>query len=272
VFGRLQRAIVDAYRHPEFEQLLRVSLDTRMDDIVYRVDGFRSEVFQVLIWAEREGVLGRLIRAVKADRPLKSDLQTVVDEILTSLPMASGAKPVSKAPVLQNPRDVLDSSLLLRQARTGLIRLWLPFGGLLFLIVIAQSIGNVFQDQFGGLWLWLLVTMLPTLSLVFLSLGVPVAELLTDQKTIRVVTVRSDHFKVARWCSWGYLALVLLTIFVQPVARDMAGEDARAIEVLNHSYWWLVPAQTFTCLSILLVYFTRQAESLSSLLNKSFRG
>jgi len=124
------------------------------------------------------------------------------------------------------------SALTMTGARKKLALVWLLGGGLLFLVVLFQTVFGLYGERADRAWAWLLPTIMPSLSLV-------VAVLVADVKgkTFKIASVDPFVFRVAFWLSVVYLVVVALTIFLHPVS------DMTPLELMEASSLWLGPLQ-----------------------------
>jgi cytochrome bd-type quinol oxidase subunit 2 len=154
------------------------------------------------------------------------------------------------------PRPILGlgtpgaGNVSMREAKRRLARLWFVAAGVLFLIVLGQTVGNAYSGNADKAWAWLLPTVVPTLSLI---IGVMVAEAHQAGRTEAEV----DGFIVslAMALSWMYLLVVLATILVQPLVLSWTTRS----EFLNLSHLWLAPLQGLVG-AVLGALFVRQTK------------
>jgi cytochrome bd-type quinol oxidase subunit 2 len=138
----------------------------------------------------------------------------------------------------------------MKLAKRRLARLWFVAAGVLFLIVLGQTVGNAYPGKADKAWAWLLPTVVPTLSLI---IGALVAEVQpTGRKEAEV-----DAFIVslALALSCMYLLVVLATILVQPLVLSWTTRT----EFLNLSHLWLAPLQGLVG-AVLGALFVRQTK------------
>ena len=136
--------------------------------------------------------------------------------------------------------------VLLDQARIQLVSLWFGGAGLIFLILVIQSIAGKYEGEASDVWGWALPGIMPTLSLILAVLGT--GALKTSSKQ---VWVRSTFLSIAFWLSAGYLALILITILAEPLTKY----DPIALYKL--SSLWLAPLQGLVTASVGVVFFTK---------------
>ena len=121
----------------------------------------------------------------------------------------------------------------LTEARTKLAGLWLAGSGLLFAVLVLQSIGGKFHknQELQKAWSWFIPTVVPTLALMLSVLG---AGALAGQDARQV---RADFFRLAWWLSLAYLLVLAGTLVLQPFS------PMDAIELFTASNYWLTPMQ-----------------------------
>jgi hypothetical protein len=113
-----------------------------------------------------------------------------------------------------------------------LAALWFVSAGLIFFVVLVQSLLGRYGEQVNQAWGWLLPTVMPTLSLI---VGVLVFDAVQGERTSR----QTDRFLfrlTAGLCA-GYLASVFLVIALQPLA------SAPPVQLMNQANIWLGPFQ-----------------------------
>jgi uncharacterized membrane protein len=154
------------------------------------------------------------------------------------------------------PDAALRASILpLDVVRARLATVWLAGGGLIFVLLVVQSLMGRYADKTQEAWGWLLPTIMPTLAMIVTVLGYTALDPVSSTFVVRKV-----FFQVAFWLSTLYLILVLLTILIQPIA---ANDPAKAVEVMRLSNLWLGPFQGIVA-SALGVLFVSKQKTLSS--------
>ena len=131
-------------------------------------------------------------------------------------------------PVEQGNDDPLIS---LAQTRARLTRLWLVGGGLSAIILVISSILRGRADAAREVWSWFLPLVLPTVGLMVGVLGAAAMA----QRTERFV--RKSFVDIAFWLSAAYLALLLVTIVLEPLS------PLRGAELHGVSNYWMGPFQ-----------------------------
>src|SRR4051812_9001875 len=99
--------------------------------------------------------------------------------------------------------------------RSRLATVWLVGAGLIFVILVVQSLMGRYADRTQEAWGWLLPTIMPTLGMIVTVLGYTAIDPLFSTSV-----VRKSFFQIAFWLSTLYLILVLLTILIQPKAAN----------------------------------------------------
>lgn len=113
-------------------------------------------------------------------------------------------------------------------------KLWFICGGLIFVIVVLQSIFGKYTDRSNEVWEWFLPTIIPSLSLI---LGV----LVIDSKSQTHAKIKVDKFlfNLSFYLSLSYLLLVSLTILLSPFVESII----TPIDLMKKSNLWLAPFQ-----------------------------
>ncbi|MBU1138963.1 MAG: hypothetical protein KKD01_00220 [Proteobacteria bacterium] len=137
-------------------------------------------------------------------------------------------------------------TLPLERARWTLAKLWFVGAGLVFLILVGQSIAGKYQDKTELVWSWALPTVMPTLSLIVTVLGASAL-----QKQLDVIAVRRSFYTLSLWLSVIYLALILLTLGLEPFST------LESLELLNLSNLWLAPFQGLVISALGVLFFTQ---------------
>lgn len=138
--------------------------------------------------------------------------------------------------------------------------IWLGGAGLVFLILVVQSLVGRYGSQSEDAWAWYLPTVMPTLSLIIGVLASDFRTAATASATTTAATTTANDAKVlpvsARgllWLGMGlsifYLVLVAVTILAQPFLQDVS-----PIELMHRSNLWLGPLQGLTA-GVLAAFF-----------------
>jgi hypothetical protein len=140
--------------------------------------------------------------------------------------------------------------------------IWLVGAGLVFLILVVQSLVGRYGAQSEAAWAWYLPTVMPTLSLIIgvLASDFRAAATAMAATTGPTTTAATPDAKVlpvsARGLLWlgvglsvFYLLLVAVTILAQPFLQDVS-----PIELMHRSNLWLGPLQGLTA-GVLAAFF-----------------
>jgi hypothetical protein len=111
--------------------------------------------------------------------------------------------------------------------------IWFIGGGLLFLLLLIQTIFGRYGDRAKEAWAWLLPTIVPTLSMI--TAGVMVSGPLG--KSLEKKTVDQFAFRLSLVLSICYIITVSLTIFLSPFS------EFPSLELMKLSNLWLAPFQ-----------------------------
>ena len=119
-----------------------------------------------------------------------------------------------------------------RTCKQRLALLWVAAGGLLFIVLILQSLFGRYGERAEEAWAWFLPTIVPTLSLI---IGGIVLEAKAEPGSEK--TVDAFLFRLAFWLSAFYLLAVALTFFIQPFT------GTPLLTLMARSNLWLAPLQ-----------------------------
>jgi len=140
-------------------------------------------------------------------------------------------------------------------ARSRLATVWLCGAGLVLLVVVFQSLLGRYGDKTPEALGWLLSAIMPTLLLIITVLGYT-ALVPEFQRSV----VRRDFFRVARYLSTAYLALVALTVLIGPFA---AADGAGMIKLMHMSDLWLGPIQGLVASALGVLFVTKRSSEVS---------
>jgi 4-amino-4-deoxy-L-arabinose transferase-like glycosyltransferase len=150
--------------------------------------------------------------------------------------------------------------IALEKARSRLAMVWFGGSGLVFLVLVIQSLGGVFVGDLDKAWAWALPNMAPTLSLmvsVFASYALmPAAE---EDKYV----VRRTFLNISLALSIFYIINVLIVIGSAPFAKSNISSltTTNPTDVLHVSNFWLGPLQGLTAASLAALFFTKTEQS-----------
>lgn len=124
---------------------------------------------------------------------------------------------------------------------------WMAGAGLVFTILVVQSLVGRYGAQSQEAWAWYLPTVMPTLSLI---IGVLVSDFRSAATDAQPMPVSA---KGLLWLGLGlsvfYLLLVAITILAQPFLQDVS-----PIDLMHRSNLWLGPLQGLTA-GVLAAFF-----------------
>jgi hypothetical protein len=118
------------------------------------------------------------------------------------------------------------------RCKRRLATVWFVLSGLIFLLLVAQTVMGRYGNGATDAWGWFLPNVMPTLSLI-------VAVLVLDQmgKGAQARTADRFLFRLAISLSAAYLLLILLSILVQPFA------PLPPLQLMQQANLWLGPLQ-----------------------------
>jgi len=133
--------------------------------------------------------------------------------------------------------------------RTRLAGVWLGTSALIVVLVALQSLLGKYGDHTQDAWGWLLPTIMPTSGVIVTGLVVTALDSATTGSA-----VRTSFYRLALSLSIFYLALVLLTILVQP----LTGADA--LDLMKRSNLWLGPIQGLVGSALGVLFASKKAK------------
>jgi hypothetical protein len=155
-------------------------------------------------------------------------------------------------PARAHPRRPLPAAQMtpLDKVRVQLARVWFAGGGGIFLILVVQSLLNVYGDLTQEAWGWFLPTLMPSLGMIITVLTYTALDpLLTGS------VVRKSFVSVALWLSILYLLTVSLTILIQPFASKTPAE---AVGLMRKSNLWLGPLQGLVASALGVLFVSKE--------------
>jgi hypothetical protein len=144
----------------------------------------------------------------------------------------------------------------LETARWRLAVVWFSASGLVLLLMVGQSLGGVYGDKLQSAWAWALPNFIPTLALM---VSVFAADAFRPYDETRGLKVREPFFNLSFGLSLFYLALLLLTILVQPIVLTVR-TDAKlsSFDILEMSNLWLGPMQGIVVAGLGVLFFLKE--------------
>jgi hypothetical protein len=148
----------------------------------------------------------------------------------------------------------------LELARWRLASVWFTACGFLFLILVGQSLGGVYEGGVQSAWGWALPNFVPTLALM---ISVFAADALKPYDEGGGQQVRSPFFKLSMSLSIFYLFVLILTLLAQPIVSTLRNGEATKmspLQMLEMSNLWLAPLQGLVVGSLGILFFLKQTE------------
>jgi hypothetical protein len=139
----------------------------------------------------------------------------------------------------------------LEKVRYSLALIWLCGCGVIVLIVVVQSLLGHFQDESQAVWGWLLPTIMPSLSMIMTVLGYTALV-----ESSAKLAVRISFLLLVKWLSLFYLALVLITIIIQPFT------SSSPTELMSLSNLWLGPIQALVASALGVLFVSKRPSSI----------
>ncbi len=161
---------------------------------------------------------------------------------------------------MTNSVDLEPGLIRLETARWRLAVIWFPGCGLLFLILVAQSIGGAYGDQLQRAWGWALPNFLPTLALMVSVFAADALNPLSETASY----VRKNFCYLAIGLSIFYILVILISLVTQPLAgeiNDAPDLITARLELLEMSNMWLAPLQGLVVASLGLLFFLKEGAS-----------
>ena len=140
--------------------------------------------------------------------------------------------------------------LPLDNVRTRLATVWLTGAGLIFVLLVVQSLLGRYEDNTQEAWGWLLPSVMPSLGLIVTVLGYSALD-----PNFSKSVVRKSFVNVAVALSAVYLLLILLTILIQPIA---APDATKALDLMRTSNLWLGPFQGLVASALGVLFVTKK--------------
>ena len=161
---------------------------------------------------------------------------------------------------MTNSVDLEPGLIRLEKARWRLAVIWFSSCGLIFLILVAQSIGGAYGDQLQRAWGWALPNFLPTLALM---VSVFTADALTPLSGAATY-VRKNFCYLAIGLSIFYILLILISLVAQPLVGEIIDAPdliTARLKFLEMSNMWLAPLQGLVIASLGVLFFLKEGES-----------
>lgn len=147
----------------------------------------------------------------------------------------------------------------LDKARWRLAVLWFPACGLLFLVLVLQSLGGALGSDLQRAWGWALPNFLPTIALM---LSVFASDALRPGASSRfVVEIRFCTLSIG--LSIFYLAMLLLSILSPPLVNYFRSpaDHFEEMAILETSSIWLAPLQALVVIALGVLFFLKEEKA-----------
>jgi hypothetical protein len=146
----------------------------------------------------------------------------------------------------------------LERARWSLARLWFIASAIIFVLLVAQSIGGAYEGALQTAWGWALPNFIPTLALM---VSVFAADALRPYSDAPPSQVREPFYKLSFGLSIFYLFVFLATILSEPIFLYVRqGEKVTAIDLLQVSNLWLGPLQGIVVAALGVLFFLKDED------------
>lgn len=133
------------------------------------------------------------------------------------------------------------------ELRPTLARIWFIGAGIVFLLLVTQSILGKYGSDTPKVFAWFIPTIAPTLGLMIGVMG-SAAMGRQDRRT-----VKRSFYELTHWLSIAYLVIVGITIALEPFS------PMDAIDLLSMSNYWIAPIQGLVVAAIGYL-FTSESE------------
>jgi hypothetical protein len=143
-----------------------------------------------------------------------------------------------------------DQLISLDDVRIRLARVWLIGAGVIFVLLVVQSLLHVYGDLTQDAWGWFLPNLMPSLGMIISVLAYTALDPLSSR-----AMVRRTFVQIAEWLSLIYLLLVLLTILMQPFS---AGSAAERVALMHTSNLWLGPVQGLVASALGVLFVSKK--------------
>jgi hypothetical protein len=135
------------------------------------------------------------------------------------------------------------------KSKRKLALLWFIGSGIIFMVLLLQSILGRYGNESSKAWSWFLPTILPTLSLI---ISVIVSDELKNSENSLSQNVDKFYFNLSYSLSFSYLFVVFSTILISPFA-------SRSIfELMQDSNMWLGPFQGLVSASLGAIFIKKE--------------
>lgn len=135
----------------------------------------------------------------------------------------------------------------LSEVRAKLATVWFTGSGIVFVVLMLQSIFGKYAGQLQEVWSWFVPTVVPSLSLMLGVIGASALSAADDDRM-----VKATFYRFALALSYFYLVVLALTIFLEPLG------NVPGIQLFILSNYWLSPIQGLVVAAIGVVFATQE--------------
>jgi len=144
----------------------------------------------------------------------------------------------------------------LETARWRLARVWFIASGIVFVTLVAQSVGTVYEGRLQSAWGWALPNFVPTLALM---VSVFAADALRPYDAAHELKVREPFFKLSMGLSIFYLIILFATILAEPLFLTFRSDpNTSPVQLLEISNLWLGPLQGLVVAALGVLFFLKE--------------
>ncbi len=133
----------------------------------------------------------------------------------------------------------MSNRVLAAECKRKLAALWFGGSGLIFLVLLLQTIFGHYGENVRDVWGWFLTSTMPTLSII---VGVLVTDALGKGRQVSQVDI--FIYRLSFWLSVIYILLISLVISIQPFVI------VSPINLMRESHVWLGPFQGLVTASL----------------------
>lgn len=140
----------------------------------------------------------------------------------------------------------MSKEIPLEDARYALAKIWFPGGAVTTLILAVQSMLGVY-DSLQEVFAWFVPNLFPTIALMGGVLGAGALRQGADPRT-----VKAAFFSLSKLMSLFYLAMLLLTVLMHPIALT------KNVNIFAVSNFWLGPTQAVVVAAIAVLFAAQE--------------
>jgi hypothetical protein len=141
----------------------------------------------------------------------------------------------------------MSDRVLVSSCQSRLVIIWLVGGAVIFTLVLVQTLGGKYSGQVEKVWSWFIPTILPTMLIIVSAVAYG-----ARQKTRKRATADRLAFYLTFGLSCFYLAMVVVTVLVQPLT------SMTPLELMAVSHLWLGPIQGLVGIALGVFFASRE--------------